>query len=787
MNQLKKLKGIWLVLLILLTAVVPSYGYSNETEIQRILLAESLIGKPFTPEGNTPEEGFNSTGLIQYVFRQSENIVLPRQPSKLWKLGKTIKRSEIQPGDVLFFTGNNNLIPAIYKGDNIIIVVSTNDGVVKRNIVKDSYWRDNYIGARHYANIANELNPIAVKALELVESPYEIGGNNPKGFDYSGFVQYVFSEINKLDFPRTSTEQWRVGLEVDTSDLESGDVLFFQGSGVRLPGIYIDNGIFVIATTKGVAVVDLETSDYWKSRLLGARRFTKNIIEESVVSNPIVEKAMDLLETPYNPEGKSPAEGFNTTNFVRYVFKDILGIQLSVFSDRIYEIGEFISKQELKAGDLVFFQGSSLIPGIYKGNGMFIVQTVAEGAAVRDIESEYWSDIYVGAKRLTEKDIYYSQPENYMQHENLVIREAMKYIGTPYLLGGETIDGFDCSYLVQTVFRDAKNIYLPRISYKQAVVGETIEYEKKRPGDVIYFTGKFQQDGKTHHTAIYLGNNYIIHASGDEGMTTISYLGKYLLERYAVIKRFDSLSLRLDSRVVEEAYKTLGVGYVAGGNTIEGFDYSGFLQYVMKAGLDIELPRYSFQQWALGNEVERQDLNIGDVLFFESSDKVLLPGLYIGNEQFIVVTKYEGVAIRDLNISDSYWTQRYVGARRYKKIENNHPAVIKAKEYIDASFEDYTTAQFVQKVFNEASDIHLKLPAKAYEQWNLGQAISPDELEEGDLIFFKSHLTEDIPMMTGIYAGEGSFIILTSTGVKERNLRYNKYWSERYLGARQLP
>lgn len=670
MNRFKELNVIWLILLILLTVTSPSYGYNNDTEIQAALLAESLNGKPFAQGGNTPEEGFNSTGFIQYIFREEENIVFPGSPSQLWKLGKPIERSEIQSGDVLFFTGSENLIPAIYKGDDIIIVVATNEGVVKRNIVEDSYWRDRYKGARRYTNIADELNPIAVKALELVGSPYKLGSNDPNGFDHSGFVQYVFSEVNKLDFPRTSNEQWRVGMEIDKADIKSGDVLFFQGSGVRLPGIYIDNDIFVIVTTNGVAAVDLETSDYWKSRLLGARRFTNNIIEKGIVSNPIVEKAVDLLGTSYNPEGNSPFEGFNTTNFVRHVFKDTLGIQLPVFSNRIYEIGESISKEDLQPGDLVFFRGSSLIPGIYKGNGMFIVQTT-EGVAERDIESEYWSDIYAGAKRLTAADIYYSRPENYRKNGNSVIREAMKYIGTPYLLGGETTDGFDCSYLVQTVFRDAKKVYLPRITYKQCEVGETTDFENMRPGDVIYFKGKLQegvsQEGISH-AAIYLGNNYIIHASGDEGMTTISYLGPYWLGRLAVVKRFDSLSLRLDSKVVEEAYKTLGVPYLAGGDTKEGFDYSGFIQYVMKAGLDIDLPRYSSQQWALGTEIKREDINIGDVLFFEGSSKVLLPGLYIGNGQFIIVTESEGAAIRDLNISDSYWTSRYVGARRYEKI-----------------------------------------------------------------------------------------------------------------------
>lgn len=663
MNKFKKLYTIWLVVLILLTNMIPAYGYNSKEILE---LAESLLGIPFEQGGSTPDEGFNSTGFVQYVFREGKNIFLPNSPSQLWKLGKPIERNNIQPGDVLFFNGSKNIIPAIYKGDDTIIVVSTDKSVGIRNIAENPYWRDRYKGARRYTNMADELNPLAVKALELVGSPYELGGNDPSGFDHSGFVQYVFSEIYDLDFPRTSKEQQRIGLSVDIDDLESGDVLFFQGSNVLLPGIYIDNGIFVIVTTNGVASVDLKTSDYWKPRLLEARRFTRDIVEQAVtVDNPIVIKALDLLGTPYNYEGKSPSEGFNTTSFVRYVFKNVLNIEFSAFSDRIYEIGESISKEKLQAGDLVFFRGSSLIPGIYKGNGIFIVQTT-EGVAERDIESEYWADIYVGAKRLTEDDIYYSQPENYREHENSAIREAMKYIGTPYLLGGETVDGFDCSYLVQTVFKDAKNIYLPRITYKQCEIGETVDYENKRPGDVIYFS-KEDQPEEISHASIYLGDNYIIHASGSEGMTTISYLGQYLLDRLVMVKRFDSLSLPLDFKIVEEAYNALGVPYLAGGNTIEGFDYSGFIQYVMKAGLDIDLPRYSFQQWALGTEIEKEDLNIGDILFFEGSNNVLLPGLYVGNGQFSIVTKFEGVTICNLNISDSYWTPRYVGARRYEK------------------------------------------------------------------------------------------------------------------------
>lgn len=431
-----KLNVSLLVLSILLTAGIPSHvncssfestGYkecspsslenadkASSAEAGTLSLAEGLIGTPYKKGGNTPEEGFNSTGFIQFLFKKTENIILPASPSLLWKQGEPVERSEIKPGDILFFNGSKNLIPAIYKGDDIIIVVATDKTVTERNIAKDTYW---------------------------------------------------------------------------------------------------------------------------STRYAGARRFTRKIIEGFTVSNPIVKKAEDLLGTPYNPRGETPAEGFNTTNFVRYVFKDTFGIELSAFSARIYEVGESVSKDDLREGDLVFFQGSSLIPGIYKGNDIFIVQTKTDGVAERDIESGYWSRIYAGAKRLTEADISNFHPEKYKEHENPVIREAIKYIGTPYLLGGETIDGFDCSYLVQTVFKDSKMIHLPRTSKKQYEVGETVDYKDRRPGDVIYFSGKGQNKGISH-TGIYLGNNYMIHASGDEGKTTISYLGQYWMNRFVGLKRF---------------------------------------------------------------------------------------------------------------------------------------------------------------------------------------------------------------------------------------------------------
>ncbi|MDR5658822.1 NlpC/P60 family protein [Serpentinicella sp. ANB-PHB4] len=777
MKRFKIYLGLSIVVLGVISTSFLSQGavkYSLEG-IDRVAL--ELIGSPFNFGHRSPKQGFDSASLVQYVY-EDFGVYLPRRSEEQWEMGKTVHQNDIKTGDVLFFQGRSSLIPGIYiEGSDFVVVTSS--GVAIRDFETDPYWNPRYVGAKRYKSLLPELNPIAKKAIRLLGTDYKQGGNDLDGFNHSGLIQYIFEEIKEVDFPRTAREQWELGQAIELQEVKSGDVLFFQGSSTLLPGIYTDHGNFIVVTSNGVSQIDLDSSVYWKPRLVGARRFDETTFNQVEIDNPAVKKALSLLGNPYNLNGTTPDEGFNTTLFVRYVFEEALGIQLSVFADRMYEVGEPIAKENLEQGDIVFFQGSSLIPGIYKGNGIFIVQTTI-GVEERNLHSSpYWAPRYVGAKRLTDADIYYMNPENFLNHEHLAVRESMKYIGTPYLLTGDTSEGFDCSWLVQTSFRDGLNVYLPRITYNQWEVGETVDFNNRQPGDVIYFSGTWQEG--ISHAGIYLGNNYMIHATGDEGLTTISYLGEYWMEHYTGVKRFDALSLRLDNPVVEEAYKNLGVSYLAGGNTEAGFDYSGFLQYIIKQSLNIDLPRYASQQWTIGKEIEKEDLEIGDALFFEGDSGVLLPGVYIGSRQFIIVTGFEGVAIRDLDNSP-YWTPRYVGARRYESVNHNNAAVLKAQEYLGTTLQGYTTAQFVERVYSEALD--MQLPRSAYEQWESGQNVPIEALESGDLVLFGTDATT--PTMSGIYVGEGAFIILTSSGVAERNLNFHDYWMDRFLGARRF-
>lgn len=114
---------------------------------------------------------------------------------------------------------------------------------------------------------------IVKTASKLKGVPYKFGGTTPKGFDCSGYVQYVFKK-EKADLPRSADVQVQKGVFVLQKDLKPGDLVFFSTyePGASHVGIYAGNGKFWSASTsKGVVLSSLKDS-YWKTRYYGARR-----------------------------------------------------------------------------------------------------------------------------------------------------------------------------------------------------------------------------------------------------------------------------------------------------------------------------------------------------------------------------------------------------------------------------------------------------------------------------------------------------------------------------------
>jgi cell wall-associated NlpC family hydrolase len=111
-------------------------------------------------------------------------------------------------------------------------------------------------------------------ALSFRGVPYRNGGTDPKGFDCSGFTQYVFAQYG-IALPREVREQFRSGKKVTDRDLAPGDLIFFSTTdpGPSHVGIVVGGDEFVHApSSTGVVRVERMGSSYWGPRYLGARR-----------------------------------------------------------------------------------------------------------------------------------------------------------------------------------------------------------------------------------------------------------------------------------------------------------------------------------------------------------------------------------------------------------------------------------------------------------------------------------------------------------------------------------
>jgi cell wall-associated NlpC family hydrolase len=106
-------------------------------------------------------------------------------------------------------------------------------------------------------------------AMQYLGTPYVYGGASPSGFDCSGFIMYVFSQLG-VSLPHNAAAQYGVGTPVDRSQLQPGDLVFFNGLGHA--GIYVGGGSFIHAPHTGDVVKISSMSGWYASTYVGARR-----------------------------------------------------------------------------------------------------------------------------------------------------------------------------------------------------------------------------------------------------------------------------------------------------------------------------------------------------------------------------------------------------------------------------------------------------------------------------------------------------------------------------------
>ena len=104
-----------------------------------------------------------------------------------------------------------------------------------------------------------------------------------------------------------------------------------------------------------------------------------------------------------------------------------------------------------------------------------------------------------------------------------IVNLALSFRGVPYVYGGNTPSGFDCSGLVQYVYKNAVGISLPRVTTQQENMGSEVSLNSLQIGDILFWGSK----GNSYHNAIYIGNNQFVHAPTTGDVVKVTNMAYY--------------------------------------------------------------------------------------------------------------------------------------------------------------------------------------------------------------------------------------------------------------------
>lgn len=203
------------------------------------------------PETEVAEEG---KPLIDVKVTYQDNVNLP-----IYKAEQRVADSTLTEGTTKVKSEGTNGVKEVVRE-----VVEINGEAVEKTVISETVVEPSSPKIVAYGTKPKVSGVVAI-AKDYIGVPYKWGGTTPKGFDCSGFTQYVFRKAG-VSLPRTSSAQGKVGTKVSRSELRAGDLVMFPGH----VGIYIGSGKFIHSPSPGksVRIDDLSTR---KNFLYGRR------------------------------------------------------------------------------------------------------------------------------------------------------------------------------------------------------------------------------------------------------------------------------------------------------------------------------------------------------------------------------------------------------------------------------------------------------------------------------------------------------------------------------------
>ena len=115
-----------------------------------VMQAMGLLGVPYKKGGTSEEKGFDCSGFVRYMYEKSVGLVLPRRAEEQAKVTEEISRSELKPGDLVFFNTLKRTFShvGIYVGDGKFIHAPRPGKAVRVDDMREAYWQQRFNGAR---------------------------------------------------------------------------------------------------------------------------------------------------------------------------------------------------------------------------------------------------------------------------------------------------------------------------------------------------------------------------------------------------------------------------------------------------------------------------------------------------------------------------------------------------------------------------------------------------------------------------------------------------------------
>ncbi len=138
----------------------------------------------------------------------------------------------------------------------------------------------------------------------------------------------------------------------------------------------------------------------------------------------------------------------------------------------------------------------------------------------------------------------------------------------------------------------------------------------------------------------------------------------------AKIDKMNDFNIALTPRekILLQVIKFLDTPYKYGGSSAKGIDCSAFTLQVFQNAVSIDLPRSAREQFGIGEKVDKEELQFGDLVFFNTRRRSNPGhvGIYLGENKFVHASRTLGVTVS--SIEEAYYKKRYVGARRVDSI-----------------------------------------------------------------------------------------------------------------------